>query len=82
MPEGDAMAVPDPDTHEPTAGDKPETLPYIDERSTTIEADAQAVWSALTRTVEDSFAGAGQAPIARALGISIVPAHRSAGARD
>jgi hypothetical protein len=62
------MSAPNPEMHAPTAGDGPETLPYIDEHSATIEADAEAIWSALTRTVEDSFAGTAQALITRALG--------------
>jgi hypothetical protein len=51
-----------------TAIDGQATLPHIDEHAIAIEADAQAIWSALTKTVEDSFAGAGQALITRALG--------------
>lgn len=68
MPEAGPPPAAHPKTHRPTAGAGPETLPYIDEHSTTIEADAQAVWSALARTVEDSFGGTAQALITRALG--------------
>ena len=68
MPEGDPVPAPRPETHQPTVRDGLEALPYIDEHSTIIEADAQIIWSALTRTVEDSFAGTVQALITRALG--------------
>jgi hypothetical protein len=60
--------MPMPEAYAPTMGRGQETLPYVDEHAVIIEASAQAVWSALTRTVDDSFGGAGQALITRVLG--------------
>jgi hypothetical protein len=49
-------------------GDRKRPLPYIDEHTIDIEADAIAVWPALTEVVARSFSGTGSTLLARALG--------------
>jgi hypothetical protein len=43
-------------------------LPFIDEHTVIVTADAESVWSALSRVVDRSFSGAGQALFAHVLG--------------
>jgi hypothetical protein len=47
-------------------------LPHVDEHATVIEADLDATWDALTRTVDRSFASAQTARGARVLGCADV----------
>lgn len=51
-----------------TAVAKTGSLPYVDEHSTVVEADAEDTWAALLEVVENSFSFAGARYIARILG--------------
>jgi hypothetical protein len=52
------------------AGDSAESapLPFIDEHTVIVDADATSVWPALTRVVDRSFSGTGKTLFARVLG--------------
>ncbi|MFC8537129.1 SRPBCC family protein [Streptomyces sp. NPDC057249] len=43
-------------------------LPYIDEHATVVEAPAEAVWQALSETLDHAFAGPGATAYARLVG--------------
>ncbi len=52
----------------PGSGVESALLPFVDEHTVIVAADARRVWSALSRVVDRSFSGSGKALFARALG--------------
>ncbi len=57
-----------PSISESGGGTQSALLPFVDEHTVIVAADARHVWSALIRVVDRSFSGTGKALFARVLG--------------